>query len=868
MGLVHVFEIVEYTSTTNWDETLMPQRWIAATARAFLSATCFLVLNFAPPFAIAQTVTYPPPGSAPNSPVNPSISTTLTQDIEITGCQNTSQNGSSTSTATDLAYVLTPFSVQGSALNTGDIDWAYFPLPTSLQPGNALTVVNGVSQASGSAFAPSSISGSEPSIGVTADTTTYTASVSGVTLNEQWIGNYAASNQGADLITQNETYTYTSSYVITTGVQTYTYQWQAVQVESGNPYAPGCVSTTTINQLGTGTVDWMGTPTPAPSINTSLPAGKVGVAYPSATLVSGGTPPYTITAPGLPAGLQANTDGTVTGTPTAGSAQPIMFSVTVTDTAGQTAGPTSVSILVSPSLVIVSSLPSGTIGTPYPSTETVSGGTPPYQATISGLPSGLVGAPDGTISGTPGADAPANNSVTISASDSAGVSAGPTTLPLIISSGRPLKITTYVLDPIAVTTNHPYSTTILVAGGTPPYTWGAAELPKGLTFNTNADGSLTISGVPTEPSPDLPLDVAPPAIFGSPISVQVTDAAGATTSQDYLIYISGFVKRQYATPQERNQDFLTFLGTFGASALIDALLAEPGCAEIPICLKLAQGLIGGLTTTGTVALLNAIDPLDPNFRVLAEPPKLPVSLVSVGTGITKADAEIINSLLRNIQRQAELRWVVYQSINRAQAAAVAPAPDWEIKQLMHAKQYALLLSRRIREQQKLSPAVVAIEPTQFSLNTSQIAALNSSIVSGKLSPGMLAALKQAGFTSAMISEFQRLLQTLPPSSFPTTFPSFLTDPDYLQTEKATVTNLRQFTADRNNDLKVDLKDVEIVKNALWSKLGDRRYDVRADVNGDGVVDWFDLKFVKSQLPKGTVCAKVAGEPETQSEVDE
>ena len=60
---------------------------------------------------------------------------------------------------------------------------------------------------------------------------------------------------------------------------------------------------------------------------TTLPAGTVGVPYGPVTLTaSGGTPPYTWTATGLPAGLSLSTAGVLSGTPTASGS----FATTIT----------------------------------------------------------------------------------------------------------------------------------------------------------------------------------------------------------------------------------------------------------------------------------------------------------------------------------------------------------------------------------------------------------------------------------------------------------------------------------------------------------------------------------------------------------
>ncbi|MGO4701983.1 putative Ig domain-containing protein [Dyella sp. 2RAB6] len=234
-----------------------------------------------------------------------------------------------------------------------------------------------------------------------------------------------------------------------------------------------------------------------------LPA-TVGVAY-SRSLASatGGTAPYTYTiATGsLPAGVTLASNGTLSGTPTAGGT--FNFTVKATDSSGGT-GPFNatsgaLTLTVSAPTITISptSLPNPTVATAYSQNVTASGGTSAYTYAITAgsLPPGLSLSGSGAITGTPSGAGTYN--LTITATDSS-TGTGPYT------GSRAYAITvnapTLTLTPasgatINGTAGVAVSGSFTAANGISPYTYAitTGALPPGVTLSSTG----TLSGTPT-----------------------------------------------------------------------------------------------------------------------------------------------------------------------------------------------------------------------------------------------------------------------------------------------------------------------------------------------------------------------------------
>jgi hypothetical protein len=245
-----------------------------------------------------------------------------------------------------------------------------------------------------------------------------------------------------------------------------------------------------------------------------LPGAALGspVSFPLTAAL--GTPPYTWTAVGLPAGLNASPGGLVTGLPTTAGISNVALSVV--DSAGVGAG-AACSMTVSGIAVTTTSLPDGTVGAPYYQPLSAAGGVGPLTWSAGSLPSWLVLDPvAGALSGMP--STVGSSSFAVQVSDASGNRSPAASLSVNVGTGGPLAITTAC--PLADTTQGVLIATPFTArGGQPPYGWSAASLPAGLTM--------------TRPGVLIGL----PAVGVATFAVTVTDQQAQTATQSCSVTI-------------------------------------------------------------------------------------------------------------------------------------------------------------------------------------------------------------------------------------------------------------------------------------------------------------------------------------------
>ncbi|MFN8814978.1 MAG: putative Ig domain-containing protein [Acidobacteriota bacterium] len=324
------------------------------------------------------------------------------------------------------------------------------------------------------------------------------------------------------------------------------------------------------------------------AITTSaIPNGQLGQFFTTQFSASGGQQPYTwsLVSGSLPSGVTLQANGILSGLPTTGGG--FQVTIRVTDAAGlftaRTFGFTIGSTVLS---FLSSSLPQGFINQPYNAQLQVGGGAAPYTITIvSGtLPLGLIITQLGQITGTP--TATSFTALTFRVTDATGATAQ-VTLNLAIGQNT-VQISTANLPNAAIGQN--YNAALLATGGTSPYTWTVINglLPAGLQLSAAGviAGTATTAGIAS-------------------FTVRVTDASGATATQNYNISVlasSLLITTASLPPGRVNQPYLQTIQTAGGVLPLRFEIVSTIVAGQPppgLTLSLGGTLSGTPQTTGS-----------------------------------------------------------------------------------------------------------------------------------------------------------------------------------------------------------------------------------------------------------------------------
>jgi hypothetical protein len=230
-------------------------------------------------------------------------------------------------------------------------------------------------------------------------------------------------------------------------------------------------------------------------VSTSVPNGTMGVSYTTTLRAQGGTAPYAwaVVQGVLPPGLTLDsTAGSITGTPTSAGRSAVTIRVSDNAQPANRSTTQALTFEIGSNLTINSTLPGGSMSTPYNASLLAEGGTAPYSWSVENgtLPAGLaLNAVSGAVTGTP--TSPGQFAFDIRVRDGATPPNSATrSFTVTINSGFTVLTTSLP----AGTRGTPYTAMLSASGGTSPYTWRIASgaLPEGLTLASSGE----INGTP------------------------------------------------------------------------------------------------------------------------------------------------------------------------------------------------------------------------------------------------------------------------------------------------------------------------------------------------------------------------------------
>ncbi|HZY70444.1 MAG TPA: hypothetical protein VFF67_05640 [Thermoplasmata archaeon] len=275
---------------------------------------------------------------------------------------------------------------------------------------------------------------------------------------------------------------------------------------------------------------------------------------------------------GLPAGCTAGNVTSFACTPMAAGLYTVGATVTVPSGETARAAPTEISVVVGPTISIFSASPSSlTVNTPLRFSATEAGGTGPFGWAYSGLPMGCTTVNGATLSCTP--TGAGSSVVTVRVTDAFGHSATATTT--VVVNPTPA-LTSFTVTPAAVTVGIPANFSLVVSGGTAPFTFGFASsaglgVPCGLP--TPAAGATRFTCTPSTAGTYV---VNGTAVDNSGVSVR----GQVTLTVNPAPVITSFTASQTSFPLGTSTTF-TVVASLGTGTLAYAYAQlPPGCTGI------------------------------------------------------------------------------------------------------------------------------------------------------------------------------------------------------------------------------------------------------------------------------------------------
>jgi hypothetical protein len=315
---------------------------------------------------------------------------------------------------------------------------------------------------------------------------------------------------------------------------------------------------------------------------TALNDGVVNVPYSQTLTASGanGTLTWSVQSGSLPAGLNLNSAGVISGTPaTAISGTNVTIQVKDSGPPQQTVS-RSFTIRIAAPLTVTTpaSLSDAIVGVPYSATLQAGGGISPFTWSLTAglLPGGLQLSSGGVISGTPTA-AVASASFTAGVTDSSSPAPQSASQTLTLHVASPLIVVTSILGDGRV--GSPYLQSLAAGGGTGTYIWSlvSGSLPPGLALSANG----VISGTPTTVN-----------LTGSIFAVQVRDSGSPAQTAGATLKIRIAAPLAITTPALAGGQFgVAYSQTLSSSGGIGTVAwsLAAGSGPLPAGLTLSSG---------------------------------------------------------------------------------------------------------------------------------------------------------------------------------------------------------------------------------------------------------------------------------------
>jgi uncharacterized protein (TIGR03437 family) len=388
-----------------------------------------------------------------------------------------------------------------------------------------------------------------------------------------------------------------------------TYSFNITLILQSNVAPPNPVQTKTFS-LTIGN-----TPGAALSITTtSLQDGTVGQAYSQTVTATGGTPPYSFFASGLPSGLSMDSGGNITGTPKSPGTSSVLINVAdskknnATKTLSLTVGSGGSGTLA----ITTGSLPNGNTNQDYTASVLASGGSPPYSFSASGLPPGLSISASGVVLGQPSAGG--NYFVTVTVTDS---KSGQASRQYSVSINASLTIVSMSFKDGSV--GRSYFDQVQAAGGTNPYTYFGTGLPSGLALTSQGN----VSGTPDKAGTFT-------------ITVTVTDAKKVSFTSDVSITIYTQPSISTASPLPGASTGVAYsqniTATGGLAPYMFFLLTPQNSLPDGLTFSSAGVLSGTPTTAGTSTF--TVQAIDKNQNAITKAFSLTVTSVAPPLTVT------------------------------------------------------------------------------------------------------------------------------------------------------------------------------------------------------------------------------------------